>query len=77
MATPVRSRPRDKRYLGNSSSTKKEVHDLRNEDTGGGGCQIREIVAAGHAVVFSPDALAQAKSEGYDPCAKCLTGSRR
>jgi len=63
------------RYVGNSS--KMEVHDLDNEQTGPSECQIDEIIAAGHAVTFQPDTLAQAKSEGYDPCAKCLSGSTR
>jgi hypothetical protein len=54
-----------------------EVHDLRNEDKTGGGCQIDEIIRAGNAVVFSPDTLDQAKRERYDPCDKCLLGSRR
>jgi hypothetical protein len=37
-----------KRYLGNSN--KKEVHDLDQEDTSASGCQIDEIIRAGHAV---------------------------
>ena len=75
MATPVQSRPQYNRYLGNSA--KKEVHDLHNEDTSGNGCQIDEIIAAGHAVVFLPDTARQAISEGYDPGAKCMQGSTR
>lgn len=71
MATPVSSRP-VQRYLGNTNST--EVHDLENEEPQ---CQIDEIIAAEHAVVFSPDTLAQAHSEGYDNCAFCLGGSTR
>ena len=63
------------RYLGNKST--KEVHDLDNEDTSASGCQIGEIFQAGHAVKFSPDTLAEAISEGYDPCDKCLPGSTR
>lgn len=77
MAQPVYTRPTNKRYLGNSDSDNKEVHDLQNEDTQPNGCQIDEIISAGNAVVFSPDTLEQARSEGYDPCAKCLPGSRR
>lgn len=68
-------RSNNKQFLGNSNS--KEVHDLDNEDTSGSGCQINEIIRAGHAVYFTPDTLAQAHSEGYDNCAKCLSGSRR
>jgi len=77
MAEPVYRRPVAKRYLGNSDPGHKEVHDLHSEDTRPSGCQIDEIIQAGHAVVFSPDTLEQAKREGYDPCAKCLPGSRR
>jgi hypothetical protein len=66
-----------KRYCGNTSPDKKEVHDLDNEDTWPSGCQIDEIIRAGHARTFYPDTLSQARSEGYDPCAKCLTGSQR
>jgi len=68
-------RSNGKRYLGNTNS--KEVHDLDNEDTSASGCQINEIIRAGPAVYFSPDSLMQAHNEGYDNCAKCLTGSRR
>ena len=75
MAEPVYSRPVGKQYLGNRSE--KEVHDLWNEDTSEGGCQIDEIIEAGHAVVFTPDTLGQADKESYDPCAKCLPSSRR
>jgi len=64
-----------KQYVGNTNSM--EVHDLDNEDTNPNGCQINEIIAAGHAVTFSPDTLVQAKSEGYDPGANCLSGSQR
>lgn len=68
-------RGNNKRYLGNKNS--KEVHDLDNENTSPSGCQINEIIRAGHAVFFTPDTLDQAHREGYDNCAKCLTGSRR
>ncbi len=63
------------RYLGNSN--KMEVHDLDQEDMSLRGCQIDEIIRAGHAVTFSPDTLTEAASRGYDNCAKCLGGSRR
>ncbi len=72
MATPVSSRPKSKRFLGNTK--KMAVHDLRKEQVG---CQIDKIIAAGHAVTFSPDTLAQAKAEGYDACGSCVGGSRR
>lgn len=74
MAVPIRLRPTDKRYLGNSSPSKMEVHDLYNEKSQ---CQIDEIIAAGHAVVFAPDVLSQAHAEGYDNGAFCIGGSRR
>jgi hypothetical protein len=74
VATPVSTRPTNKQYLGNSDPDHMEVHDLANENTN---CQIDEIIDAGNAVVFSPDTLSQAKSEGYDPCDYCLSGSTR
>jgi hypothetical protein len=58
------------KYLGNS--TKKEVHDLDMEDFSAIGCQIDEIISAGHAVTFNPDTLEEAHRCGYDNCAKCL-----
>jgi hypothetical protein len=72
MATSVTGKPMNRRYLGNRHTT--EVHDLQRETVQ---CQIREIITARHAVVFTPDTLAQAKAEGYDNCAYCLGGSTR
>ena len=63
-----------KRYIGNNSPTKKEVHDLDNEDTSPNGCQIDKIK---EVVTFDPDTLAEARSNGFDPCDKCLEGSTR
>lgn len=74
MATPVYTRPTDKRYLGNSSPTHMEVHDLQNEKPQ---CQIDEIIEAGSAVIFDPDTLEQAHQEGYDNGAYCIGGSTR
>ena len=54
-----------------------EVHDLDNEDTSPSGCQIDEIIAAGHSKAFDPDTLEQAHIEGYDNCAYCIAGSIR
>lgn len=71
MAYKIYSRG-SRRYLGNENTT--EVHDLRNETTQ---CQIDEILAAGHAVGFTPDTLSQAHSEGYDNGAYCIGGSTR
>lgn len=73
MATSVTRRP-DEQYIGNSNPDHMEVHDLHNENTN---CQIEEILQAGNAVIFSPDTLLQAQSEGYDPCSWCLSGSTR
>ena len=61
------------RYLGNTS--KLEVHDLDNEDTVGNGCQIDEIIRAGHDKPFST--LVAAHDVGYDNCAKCVGNSQR
>ena len=61
------------RYLGNTNT--KEVHDLDKEDTSPNGCQIDEIIAAGHDKPF--DSLTAAHGAGYDNGAKCLGGSTR
>jgi len=73
MSHPVSSKY-GQRYLGNSSPSKKEVHDLHNEKTN---CQINEILKSGNAVGFDPDTLQQAHSEGYDNCAYCIGSSTR
>lgn len=64
-----------RQFCGNTN--KMEVHDLDKEDASASGCQINEVIRSGHAKAFSPDTLAQAHSEGYDNCAKCIGGSRR
>ena len=74
MAIPISSRPTSKRYLGNSDPGHMEVHDLENEKPQ---CQINEIIRAGNAVIFSPDTLGQANSEGYDNGAFCIGDSER
>lgn len=61
------------RYLGNVS--KMEVHDLDNENTAANGCQIDEIIEAGNDKPYN--SLASAHADGYDDCAKCLSGSTR
>ena len=76
MSYPTSTRS-GKQFLGNSSSSKMEVHDLKKEDTAPNGCQIDEFLRVGHGVGFTPDILDQAHSEGYDNCAKCIGGSRR
>ncbi len=62
----------ERSYLGNSNT--KEVHYLPNEKPQ---CQIDEILAAGHAVGFSPDTLDEAKRSGYDKGHWCIGGSTR
>ena len=74
MASKVTARPSNKRFLGNSSPSKLEVHDLEKETTQ---CQIDEIVEAGNAVVFTPDSLPQAHAEGYDNGFYCIGNSKR
>jgi len=74
MATSVSERPKYNQYLGNSNPKKMEVHDRSNETPR---CQIDEIIANGHAVVFTPDTLDEARKEGYDKCAFCIGGSLR
>jgi hypothetical protein len=64
-------------YVGNTSSSKREVHDLDNEKTKPNECQIDEIIAASHARIFYPDTVSQAISEGYDRCQYCLGLSTR
>jgi len=64
-----------KQFCGNINKT--EVHNLDNEDKSASGCQIDEIIRAGHAKAFAPDTLVQAHAEGYNNCAKCIGGSRR
>ena len=59
-------------YLANTSPSKREVHDLDNENTN---CQIDEIIRAGNDQPFT--SLAAAKAAGYDPCFYCLKGSTR
>ena len=63
------------KYVGNTNT--KEVHDLDNEDTKPNGCQIDEIIRAGHVKIFFPDKLEQAKKEGYDNGHYCIGGSKR
>jgi len=63
------------KFCGNTN--KMEVHDLDNEDTRASGCQIDEIISAGHVKTFDPDTLEQARKEGYDNCAYCIGKSTR
>jgi hypothetical protein len=61
-----------KRYIGNSSPDKMEVHDLILEDEKENGFQIDEIK---NVVTF--DSLAETHSKDYDNCDKCLDRSTR
>lgn len=61
------------RYLGNAN--KMEIHDLDHEDASASGCQIDEIIRAGHDRPY--ESISTAHANGYDNCAKCLSGSRR
>jgi len=61
-------------FMGNSSPSKMEVHDTKNEKTG---CQLDEILRASHAVRFVPDTKDEAHRHGYDNCAHCIGGSAR
>jgi len=38
---------------------------------------IDKLISYGYAVVFNPDTVAQARSEGYDNCHFCIGGSTR
>ena len=76
MSYPTSTRD-GKRYLGNKDADNMEVHDSKNEDTSGNGCQIDEIIKAGNAVGFAPDTLEQAHKEGFDNCDKCIGDSKR
>jgi hypothetical protein len=60
------------RYCGNANPTKREVHDLDNENPQ---CQVDEIIRAGHARPFQN--LHEALAEGLDRCAYCIGGSLR
>jgi hypothetical protein len=73
MARRYRGNMSGEQYCGNANT--KEVHDLDNEDTSASGCQIDEIIRAGHDRPFN--SLSAAHAKGYDNCAKCLSGSRR
>jgi hypothetical protein len=48
------------------------VHDLHFEKRG---CNIQQIIGAGHARAFSPDTVEAATSQGYVRCEHCLGGS--
>lgn len=60
------------RYLANTSSGKRDVHDLAN---GNANCQIDEIIRAGNEWPYT--SLAAAHAAGYDNCFWCLRGSKR
>jgi len=73
MARRWRGHMNGERYLANTNN--KEVHDLDNADTAANGCQIDEIIRAGHDRPF--DSLPAARAAGFDNCAKCMGSSAR
>lgn len=73
MARRYRGNMNGEKYCGNIN--KMEVHDLDQEDTSPNGCQIDEIIKAGHDRPFTT--LQDAHARGYDNCAKCLGRSQR
>lgn len=75
MARRYRGHMNGERYLANTSPSKREVHDLDNEKTGGNQCQIDEIINAGNDKPYHSQSAANA--DGYDNCQWCIGGSRR
>ena len=63
------------RYLANASPSKREVHDLDNEQIGPYECQIDEIIRAKHDRPYH--SLLTAHADGFDNCAYCIGGSYR
>jgi hypothetical protein len=59
-------------YLANKSPSKKEVHNLDNEQSR---CQIDEIIKAKNDKPYT--SLSTAHNEGYDNCAWCIGNSNR
>lgn len=49
------------------------VHDLHTEKPG---CNIQQIVDAGHVHTFTPDTVQTATAQGYVRCEHCLGGPR-
>jgi len=72
MIHPILSRPRRRRYIGNSSTG--EAHDLRREAKN---CRINAIIEAGDAVAFYPDSLKEAHADGYGDCSWCVRSADR
>jgi hypothetical protein len=66
--------PPRNQFLEGTDSNHLEVHDLANEKVQ---CRVDEIIVSGKAVIFFPDTLLQARSEGYDTCGWCMGGSSR
>ena len=60
----------EQRYIGDADS--KFVHDSYHEDPTPRGCRIFELVKSRQALRFDPDRLAQALSEGFTMCEKCM-----
>jgi hypothetical protein len=60
------------RYLANTNTSSKEVHDLDRETPQ---CQIDAIIRAGNERPYTT--LSAAHAAGFDNCAYCLGGSKR
>lgn len=67
-----RGHMKGERYLANTSSSKREVHDLDNEKPS---CQIDSIIAAGNDKPYN--SRETANRDGYDNCAYCIGSSSR
>lgn len=59
----------DMRFLGGSSQSAPEVHDLRKAKQE---CRIAGILRAGQAVRFIPDSIDEAHKNGYGSCVHCI-----
>ena len=75
MARRYKGNMNGERYLANTSTSKKEVHDLDHEKTGKNECQIDEIISAGNDKPYNSQTAAN--DAGYDNCAYCIGNSKR
>ena len=60
------SSPIGRVVVGNRET--REYHRVANVNAN---CQLPEIVRSGRLVGFTPDSVAQAVAEGFDPCWYC------
>lgn len=75
MTRRYRGNMNGQRYLANTRTGSREVHDLDNEKTGANQCQIDEIIRAGNDKPYT--SLDAAKRDGYDNCRWCIGNSTR